>query len=67
MGRGVSLLVTINGRGREDRRFELVIDAPITQLTADSLPGAIQGLEVMGQLMQTNQNGDKFLPACTVY
>ena len=67
MGRGASLLVTINGRGRGDRKFELVIDAPTTHLTADSLSGAIRGLEVIGQLMGTNQNGEKYLPECTVY
>ena len=64
---GTYLLVAINGRGGEDQKFELVIDEPMTRLTADSLTGAIRGLEVLGQLMGTNQNGEKYLPACTVY
>ncbi|KAI6649151.1 hypothetical protein LOD99_11520 [Oopsacas minuta] len=67
MGRGSSLVLSIDTQGKYVNDFLLVIGQPITRLTANSLLGAIKGLEVLGQLMGTNQKGDRYLRECTVF
>ena len=67
MGRGTNLVVSIRQTGQEDNKFRLVVGQPTSYLSADSLAGAIRGLEVLGQLIVTDENGDSYLRVCSVY
>ena len=66
-GAGLELTVRIREEERRENGFRLSIGQTRISLSADSLAGALRGLEALVELRESDRAGGNFLSQCEVY